>query len=126
MRNLASQKLKDVAGPSRQIAKPKHRKKSSVSGDSLKDSLESLAEGIKRFAEVRSRHTTESVNQPSDNDRVQDKLDELGLEMYPSYYWQAIEYFVNNPEYAKRWLRSPDVIKRQVLIEKIGPWPGYV
>ena len=37
--NLASQKLKGVAGPSRQIAKSKHRKKSPVSGDSLKDSL---------------------------------------------------------------------------------------
>ena len=65
------------------------------------------------------------VNAPSEYDRVQDKLAELGLEMYPSYYWQAIEYFVNNPEYAKRWLRSAYVIKRQVLTEKIGPWPGY-
>ena len=77
-----------------------------MSGDSLKDSLQSLAEGIKHFADVRSRHTTESVNEPSYNDRVQDKLAELGLKMYPSYYWQAIEYFVTNLEYVKKWLRS--------------------
>ena len=32
MQNLASQKLKSVTGPSRQIAKSKHRKKSSVLG----------------------------------------------------------------------------------------------
>ena len=107
-------------GPSRQIAKPKHRKKSSVSGYSLQESLESLVDGVKRFTEVRSRATTNSVNAPSEYDRVQHKLAELGLEMYPSYYWQAIEYFVNNPEYAKRWLRAPDVIKRQVMMEKIS------
>ena len=86
MQNLVSQKLKSVAGPSRQIAKPKHKKKSSVSGDSLQESLESLADEIKHFAEVRSRATTNSVNAPSEYERVQDKLAELGLEMYPSYY----------------------------------------
>ena len=123
MENLRRQTLHGVAGPSRGITKQKDKRKSGINVEGMRDTFVSLTDSFHRFSDKVSSRTSGSVTEPSDLERVQDQLSELGLDMYPSYSLAALDFFYNNVGYCKLWLRMSNLFKIHFLTERVGPWP---